>query len=209
MQQHFNFSYHLILFLAWLAYVGLHSMLATNAAKMKMQQLMGRHYSYYRLSYSVFAALTLALILVFQFLEPSPLLFYDLFIVKVFGGALALIGLAGMTICIRKYFLNLSGIDVLMKEKREPVLEIQGLHSYVRHPLYSSTLLFCWALFILFPFADNLIACLVITAYTLFGIRLEEKKLVDEFGPNYTNYSRSTPMLIPDPGNIFKSKSVG
>ncbi|MEO6914280.1 MAG: isoprenylcysteine carboxylmethyltransferase family protein [Chitinophagaceae bacterium] len=197
MYQNFSFSYHIILLLAWLAYVLLHSLLATNTIKLKMQQMMGRNYKYYRLCYSIFAALSLAAILIYQFNQASPLLFANFLGLNIFGTLLSLLGLVGMAICIRKYFLNLSGVDVLMKEKREPVLEIAGLHRFVRHPLYSSTLMFCWALFLLFPFADNLVACVVISVYTLFGIRLEERKLVEEFGENYTRYSRSTPMLIP------------
>lgn len=197
MFQNINLPYHLTLLAAWLGYVFLHSFLATNMVKLKMQQMMGRNYSYYRLSYSIFAAFSLAVILVFQFLEPSPLLLRNYVAIELAGIALAMLGLIGMGICIKKYFMNLSGVDVLLKVKRDPVLEISGLHRFVRHPLYSSTLLFCWALFLLFPFLDNLLACLVITIYTLLGIRLEEKKLVEEFGQSYTVYAKSTPMLIP------------
>lgn len=198
MHQEFNLKYHLILLAAWLAYVFFHSLLATSTVKLYMERFMGKHYSFYRLSYSIFAALTLAAILVYQLNEASPKLYGENLIILIPGAALAVTGLTGMAVCIRKYFMNLSGVDVLMKEKREPVLEIAGLHRFVRHPLYSSTLLFCWALFVLFPYIDNLLACVVITVYTLFGIILEEKKLVTEFGEKYTTYSGSTPMLIPD-----------
>jgi protein-S-isoprenylcysteine O-methyltransferase Ste14 len=106
-------------------------------------------------------------------------------------------GLVVMIACIRKYFANLSGIDVITKKQRPQVLELQGLHEYVRHPLYSGTLLFIWSLFLVFPLLSNLIAFLIITVYVFIGIRLEERKLELEFGENYKKYARITPMLIP------------
>lgn len=110
---------------------------------------------------------------------------------------MSLAGLVVMIKCVKKYFLNLSGVDVLLKQQKSTLLEQSGLHRYVRHPLYSGTLLFVWALFLLFPFLNNLIACVVITAYTLIGIRIEEHKLVLEFGDAYRRYAAKTPKLIP------------
>jgi protein-S-isoprenylcysteine O-methyltransferase Ste14 len=43
----------------------------------------------------------------------------------------------------------------------------------------------------------NLLACLVITLYTIWGARLEEKKLVARFGEKYQAYKQRVPMLIP------------
>jgi protein-S-isoprenylcysteine O-methyltransferase Ste14 len=77
------------------------------------------------------------------------------------------------------------------------VLEQGGLHRYVRHPLYFGTLLFVWALFFVFPYLNNLLACIIITIYTLIGATLEEKKLVKQFGEQYISYKRQVPMLIP------------
>lgn len=93
--------------------------------------------------------------------------------------------------------MNLSGVDVLLKQQKPPLLEQSGLHRFVRHPLYSGTLLFIWALFLLFPWLSNLIACVVITVYTLVGIHMEEQKLMLQFGDTYRRYAAATPMLIP------------
>jgi protein-S-isoprenylcysteine O-methyltransferase Ste14 len=48
-----------------------------------------------------------------------------------------------------------------------------------------------------FPLLSNLLACVMITFYTLIGIRLEEKKLLNEFGATSADYRRRTPMLVP------------
>ena len=102
-----------------------------------------------------------------------------------------------MFICITKYFMNLSGVDVFMKHNRQQVLERGGLHGYVRHPLYSGTLIFIWALFLVFPLLSNLIAGIVISLYTWIGIRMEENKLLIQYGEDYRSYAAGVPMLIP------------
>ena len=103
-----------------------------------------------------------------------------------------------MIICIRKYFYELSGIQALQNKPVEsPGLQQKGLHKYVRHPLYFGTLLFVWGLFLLMPSISNLIADVVLTVYVLIGIRLEEQKLLLEYGEQYEQYSKKVPKLIP------------
>jgi protein-S-isoprenylcysteine O-methyltransferase Ste14 len=43
----------------------------------------------------------------------------------------------------------------------------------------------------------NLLACLVLTLYTIWGARLEEKKLAAQFGETYVAYKKRVPMLLP------------
>ena len=102
-----------------------------------------------------------------------------------------------MIVCVRKYFYELSGLQALQQQSNKNTLQQKGLHKYVRHPLYLGTLLFIWGLFIIFPYLNNLIACLVITIYTVIGIELEEKKLMEEYGDLYREYSKKVPRLIP------------
>src|SRR5688572_21624703 len=104
-----NFPFHILLFAGWLLWVLLHSILATIRFKVWMQDLMGNQFRYYRLIYSIFAALTLMLLLVYQFSHSSPLLFSPSVIVYVISIILTLAGAVVMAICIRKYFINLSG----------------------------------------------------------------------------------------------------
>ena len=167
-----------------------------------MQKRMGGLFRYYRLIYNGIAAASLAALVVYQFSRTGTLLFTRSLPLTVLATVIAVTGIGVMAACIKKYFLNMSGIDVLLKDKRPPVLEVSGLHRYVRHPLYSGTLLFIWSLFLFFPYLHHLIACIIITVYTLVGIGMEEKKLVQEFGDSYIRYARKTPMLIPFTGRI-------
>lgn len=102
-----------------------------------------------------------------------------------------------MSISILKYFKLLSGIRSLYKSNSVKSLKINGIHKYVRHPLYLGTLLFIWGLFFIFPLLNNLIAAGAITIYVLIGIKFEEKKLLKEFGNVYAEYIKKVPGLIP------------
>jgi protein-S-isoprenylcysteine O-methyltransferase Ste14 len=188
---------HIILVVFWLLFGVLHSLLAAEWWKRLMQRLLGAGYKYYHFAYSVFAALTLFGILVFQYSMPSRLLYVAPVWVNVLLCLPVLAGLLIMGVVIKKYFFSLSGISVFYKQQPPDVLEQGGLHRYVRHPLYFGTLLFIWALFFLFPYLNNLLACIAITIYTLLGATLEERKLVARFGEQYVLYKKQVPMLIP------------
>ena len=104
-----------------------------------------------------------------------------------------------MAICIRKYFFNLSGIDVFFRKKiiPAPKLEMGGMHRFTRHPLYFGTLMFAWGFFLRWPYPQHLIANVVMTLYVVMAISWEEKKLVQEFGNAYREYAAKVPRLIP------------
>lgn len=108
-------------------------------------------------------------------------------------------GIAIMAICIRKYFLHLSGLKSLYlnDEQAANQLQITGIHRFVRHPLYSGTFMAIWGLWLLVPRLSLLLANLVITAYTLMAIAWEEQKLEAEFGDSYRRYKKEVPRLIP------------
>jgi protein-S-isoprenylcysteine O-methyltransferase Ste14 len=102
-----------------------------------------------------------------------------------------------MFISIKKYFMLLSGVRSLFVATPPSELKINGIHRFVRHPLYLGTILFVCGLFFLFPTISNLIAVVLLIGYVLIGITFEEKKLIREFGKNYEEYISKVPMLIP------------
>jgi protein-S-isoprenylcysteine O-methyltransferase Ste14 len=102
-----------------------------------------------------------------------------------------------MSICVGKYFMQLSGLKGLIHNKTNNELMITGVHKVVRHPLYSGTFIFIWGLLILFPSLSLFISDAIITLYTLIGLRFEEKKLEREFGEAYRAYKEKVPMIIP------------
>ncbi|MEO8413730.1 MAG: isoprenylcysteine carboxylmethyltransferase family protein [Ginsengibacter sp.] len=187
----------MILLLLWILYCVLHSVLATSSVKLFLGKVLGKLSRYYRLFYSLFATVTLIFVLYFQYSFISPVLINSIFIKYTALVALAMPGLIIMIISIIKYFKLLSGVRSLYQARPASGLKLNGIHNYVRHPLYLGTLLFTWGLFCIFPMLHNLIAVGVITLYVLIGITFEEKKLINEFGSEYADYMSQVPVLIP------------
>ena len=175
----------------------IHHVMANEPFKNKVSGLLGEHYRYYRLIYSMVACISLAAVLGVQFSIWSPVLSLHVSLKYLLAIPLGTAGIWLMAVCIIKYFYRLSGVSALSGKKAGIKLEVTGIHRYVRHPLYLGTLLLVTALFFLFPLLSNLICCLSIFSYVLIGIRSEERKLVDKFGEEYITYKNRTPMLIP------------
>lgn len=187
---------HIILAMLWTIYCVLHSVLASEGLKRKLRQRMS-NYKWYRLWYTLFAFVFLVVVLYYQISIPTIEVFAASNLLLVAGGIICSFGIVIMAICIRKYFMNLSGLRSLVVEDFSNELQITGIHRYIRHPLYLGTFGFIWGLFLLLPYLSFLIANIAITLYTLIGIELEEKKLVNEFGSSYLDYQATVPKLIP------------
>ena len=147
----------------------------------------------YRLGYNLFNFFALAFIL---------WLHYTLASVQVFNGSIgtALLGvvtMAGFVLMIlsaKEY--QLASFLGLRKETFMP-LQVNGLHRYMRHPLYSGTLLLCIGICIAFPLWKNWAVLFLMIVYLFIGMWLEEKKLIEIFGEEYINYSKKVKRLIP------------
>lgn len=188
---------HFLLILLWLVYYTIHSILASSSVKDFFQKKLKKSFRYYRLGYSIFATVTLILLLYFQYSFESPVLIKSA-LIKYFAILfLVFPGIVIMFISIKKYFMLLSGVRSIFTRVPASELKVNGIHRFVRHPLYSGTILFVWGLFLVFPFLNNFIAAVLLTLYVLVGISFEEKKLIKEFGKEYEGYIQNVPMLIP------------
>jgi protein-S-isoprenylcysteine O-methyltransferase Ste14 len=81
-------------------------------------------------------------------------------------------------------------------KKINPSEEIRknGLLGLMRHPMYLALIIYLWCQ--TFRMLDVVIN-MVLTIYVIIGTRLEEKKLLLEFGDSYIKYQQEVPMLIP------------
>jgi len=188
---------HLLLAFLWILFGVLHSVFASLAVKQRAATAFPKAIKYYRLLYTLFAFLTFGIVIVYAVQLTSPLLFARTFFSNATGAVIAVSGLAIMIICIKKYFLSLSGLKSLFQERPTHRLMINGIHRYVRHPLYLGTFMAIWGAFLIYPVLSLFISNVLITAYTLLGISFEEKKLIKEFGTDYEQYRQSVPKLIP------------
>ncbi|MEO5649954.1 MAG: isoprenylcysteine carboxylmethyltransferase family protein [Ginsengibacter sp.] len=190
-------SSHWLLLFVWILYYAAHSILAATSVKVFFEERLKKYFRYYRLSYSIFAGITLFLLLIFQYSFESPVLISSVLLKYISLIILVIPGVAIMMISIKKYFLLLSGVRSVFEATPQVELKVEGIHRYVRHPLYLGTLLFVWGLFFIFPLLNNLIALVLLNTYVWVGIVFEERKLVKEFGEKYKAYISGVPKLLP------------
>lgn len=188
---------YILLILAWLVFSLLHSILAYQPLKNKLEVLLKTKYKFYRLAYSIFATINLSFIVWYHCSIASQWLWQPPLLQKIIAGVLIVFSTFLMLLCMKKYFADLSGIDALTGKTVISHLETTGVHALVRHPLYTVTIAFVWSLFLWQPLLSNLISCICITLYTRIGIYFEEKKLVKLFGKDYQLYQLTVPMLLP------------
>lgn len=181
---------HLLYFTLWLLYLGLHSALATKRVK-RFVALRSQHY---RLFYNLLAIVMLLGLLFFGATLDSGFLFVPSQINFYIGLMLAASGIFVMKRAFRKYdtkaFLGL-------KAEKQETLHTQGLQKYVRHPLYSGTLLLVTGYFLFHPLLTNLVVWLAVAFYIPIGIIWEERKLIEAYGEAYLKYKRQTPAIFP------------
>lgn len=72
-----------------------------------------------------------------------------------------------------------------------------GIFAYIRHPMYSSLLLFTWGVWLKFPSIMTLGASLVTTLSLYLTAKVEEKENINFFGSPYVDYENRTKRFIP------------
>jgi len=91
---------------------------------------------------------------------------------------------------LRQAWTYFRGLPYVAPEFREP-----WPYRVVRHPMYVGWLMTFWAAPTMT--LGHLMFSVVMTAYILIAIRLEERDLIDRHGDAYRAYRDKVPMLIP------------
>lgn len=94
----------------------------------------------------------------------------------------------------------------LTVNESKPEFIREGLLSYMRHPIYTGTIMISIGFWLFIPNVLNLATILCIFIYLAIGIRLEEKKLIEEFGEDYKRFKKEVPMLIPKITSFLSKK---
>jgi len=188
--------------LACAAYGVLHSWLASNQVKGMFARVFGgRAYRrFYRLFFSVTGALTALPLLILVILLPDQTIYiipapwaYGTLLVQGLAAAILVVGVlqtgALSFVGLRQ---ALSGDTVVQTHEK---LVTGGLYRWVRHPLYTASLLFIWLVPVM---TWNILALnLGLTTYLLVGSVFEERKLAQQFGKDYEEYRSRTPRIVP------------
>jgi protein-S-isoprenylcysteine O-methyltransferase Ste14 len=190
-----------LLALAWLAYFAIHSLLASLRVKTALASACPRCMSGYRLVYNLLAVALLAPPLWLTFNLPGEPLWQWRGTWGWLADGAALLALAGFGYSLRFYdgsgFLGLRQLRDGHREPTEPEgLCISPLHRWVRHPWYTLGLVVLWSREMNAPL---LFTSLLITGYFAIGSRLEERKLLAQYGAAYARYRQAVPGLLPRP----------
>jgi methanethiol S-methyltransferase len=209
----------LILFLALTCWAVLHSLLATTWVKAATQRRFGDAAGrYYRLGYNVFAALSLLPVLALLrrlpdsqlYAIPYPFVLLTLVLQAIAAtlaalavmetGAMAFLGIHQLTAPDSARELVPSKKPEMRGDRlplRSARLTTRGLYAWVRHPIYAASLVFIWLAPVM---TVNLLALnCAMTLYFVVGARLEEQRLVAEWGDVYARYQAHVPMIVPRP----------
>src|SRR5690606_35775874 len=99
-------------------------------------------------------------------------------------------------------FAEFTGINSFLKTentklKESPALNTSGINAWVRHPIYTGIVFAMLGLLFLLPTIMTLSAIIITCIYLEIGIRLEERKLIEEFGVQYIEYRKKVKKVIP------------
>jgi protein-S-isoprenylcysteine O-methyltransferase Ste14 len=189
----------LLISLATGVYAVVHSLLASLGVKDQVQRHFGPAADRgYRLFYNLFAILSGLPILLLLLLLPDQLIYQIPFPWLLLSGFGQLAGIAIIVIGILQtdpwHFIGLRQI-LKPDDPISSTMITGGLYRWVRHPLYTGGLLLIWCM----PrMTQNLLTIFILlTIYLIVGARLEEKRLVREFGDQYRVYQQQVPILLP------------
>ncbi|HLO17495.1 MAG TPA: isoprenylcysteine carboxylmethyltransferase family protein [Anaerolineales bacterium] len=175
----------------------IHSWLASVSFKNFLRRTFGHDFmKFYRLLYNIFAVISIAPVLYLMISLPDKTLYQILspwnYLMRAGQVISALFLFAAV---MQTDILSFAGLRQLFEEERKGDLVTSGLYRFIRHPLYTFSLLILW----LSPSVtiNSFIVYVALTLYVLIGIVFEERKLLREFGKEYTTYKSVTPMLIP------------
>ncbi len=188
---------HLLLAFGWIIYFFIHSLTAHLPVKNWFRQKMGPGFKFYRLLYSLGSIILLAPLIYWQIRITSPRLWENSWYTWIPAASLTIAGFWGALVCLKKYLVSPEGFKDLFFEGAKPELQVQGLHRIVRHPLYLSTFICLGGIVVFFPLVSNLIVYLLMIAYVLLAIPLEESKLVELYGEAYLRYREEVPAIWP------------
>lgn len=200
---------HLMLAAMWSGYCALHSFLISIRFTNLMTRVLKNNYAFNRLGYVIISIVLLVPLIRFEAQFNDPIIF-------AYGFPLSLLRyllVAGSLLMFFWAFFfeydpwSFFGFRQILdggKTTRKPAsgnLRKTGLLGMTRHPMYFALMVSMWCQ--TFRVSD-IVVNIVLTAYIIIGTRLEENKLVMEFGDAYHTYQQEVPMLIPLSSTILR-----
>jgi methanethiol S-methyltransferase len=121
----------------WLLYFFLHSLLAALWVKAFFEGILGKAFRFYRIIYSLISTIGLFFLLFINSAIPSWLLFESIGLVRYLSLMFATFGVIVIARTFKEYrFSSFIGL-----EEEGNAFKRTGILRYVRHPIYSGTIL--------------------------------------------------------------------
>ncbi len=192
----------LIIGLLWMGYCILHSFLISTYFTNILFRTLKKYYAFYRLFYVLLSLVLLIplinytsqfdnkVIITYSF--PFSIIRYTL----MYGSLIFFFWAFFFSYDALSFFGIRQILNIGKETKINPDAAIKksGLLGIIRHPMYLALIIFLWStIFTLIDFYINML----LIVYVIIGTKLEEKKLVREFGDAYVKYQHEVPMLIP------------
>jgi len=184
---------YLWLIVSWILYFILHSILAIRQLK-SYAYSKGMKAQSYRLLYNIISLITLIPVLIISnninadhVIAPNNYLKLAGLIMAGYG---VILGKLAFKPYDTKAFLGLAPAT-------HDEFKTEGLLKYVRHPIYTASIVILIGYCLFDPRWNTLITVMMLIIYFVIGGYFEERKLIREFGEKYVEYKRKTPMLIP------------
>lgn len=193
---------YIILSLVWSGYCALHSFLISIRFTNFLTRLLKNYYAFYRLFYVIFSTVTLVLVIKYTSTADNEIIItytppWSIIRYVLMYGALLMFSWAFFFNYDPLSFLGIRQIMQSGKEKNispSAGLKKKGLLGLTRHPMYLALIIYLLSQN--FKVSD-IVVNIILIAYIFIGTKLEEKKLVLEYGDTYIKYQQEVPMLIP------------
>jgi protein-S-isoprenylcysteine O-methyltransferase Ste14 len=168
--------------------------MANEAVKRKLTNVSRLPNKGYRIVYNLFNVVVLAFLICYLYQTPSSVFYQTNGFFTATGVLVSIAGSMIMFFSVKNY--DLQAFFGFREETIMP-LQVKGLNKYVRHPLYSGTILLALGFCIALPYTKNWLLLILMILYIFIGIKLEEKKLLQYYGQEYRNYQQKVKRLIP------------
>lgn len=195
----------LILIILWVLYFVVHSIFASNNAKAGFKKFFPGINRFYRIIYVFFSIIGLVVIFLFQ----SSLPLSSLYEMNAFSTCIGLsLSSLGILVVIKSFSYydtaEFLGLRQAKGDMEEQGFLRRGILCYVRHPLYTGSMVFLTGYLIIAPNTVNLVSVFCMIVYFIIGSYFEEKKLIKTFGEAYLIYKSEVPAFIPNINQLLK-----
>jgi protein-S-isoprenylcysteine O-methyltransferase Ste14 len=164
---------------------------------------LGSKYRFYRLFYNLVALATFIPLISYSVQLKGMVLFrWEGYMTIVQIALLIIVLLLFISGGMKYDMLQLFGIRQIKSGKAHSTLsesgdiDTSGILSLTRHPWYLAVIILVWVNY-WEMYISTLIVNIILTSYVIIGAVLEEKKLIDELGDSYRNYTTRVSMLFP------------